>query len=138
MDIEALAAQVHTAHRWMTRGDGWWLEDADLDVDAMTRAMIAAQARLATITAIPDAEGECRLAYHWDWEGQLLTFVTLTHAQSIPSIAPRCPAADWIEREIHDYFAIVFSGREGLPPLVLREGDRAGLFNWNGPSGGAR
>jgi NADH:ubiquinone oxidoreductase subunit C len=138
MDIEALVAQVRTARRGEQRADGWWLEDPDLDVEAMSRAMVASQCRLATITAIPDAEDEYRLAYHWDCAGRLLTFVTLTHAQSIPSIAALCPAADWIEREIHDYFAISFSGREGIPPLVLRAADRAGIFSWNGHSGGAR
>ena len=44
--------------------------------------------------------------------------------------------ADWIEREIHDYFAVDFIGRDKLAPLVLRSDDRPGLFNWNNHKGG--
>jgi NADH:ubiquinone oxidoreductase subunit C len=48
------------------------------------------------------------------------------------SIAGIWPAADWIERDIHDYYGIRFSGRETLTPLILRNGDPPGLFYWNG------
>jgi NADH:ubiquinone oxidoreductase subunit C len=40
------------------------------------------------------------------------------------------PVADWIEREIHDYFAVDFAGRK-LPTLVLSEKDPPGIFSWN-------
>ncbi len=130
MDMENLRLTLDVKQPWQERSDGWWLEDAALDVQQAARMLCAAEARLATITAVPAAGGECRLAYHWDVGGRLLTMVTLTHGHSIPSIASICPAADWIEREIHDYFAIAFTGRADLPPLVLRENDPAGLFNW--------
>jgi hypothetical protein len=103
----------------------------------MAALMVDQAARLVTITARPAPGGECRLAYHWDLTGQLLSLVTSTHDGVIPSIAAVCPAANWIEREIHDYFAVDFIGREdGLDPLVLRPGDLPGLFQWNGPEGG--
>ena len=46
---------------------------------------------------------------------------------SIGSIYDICEAADWIEREIHEEFAIDFTGRV-YEPLLLREGDKPGLY----------
>jgi len=37
-----------------------------------------------------------------------------------------CEAADWIEREIHEEFALDFLGRE-YEPLLLRVGDKPGV-----------
>jgi hypothetical protein len=136
MNAEMLRAQLGAAQSWEQRDDGWWLVAPTLDVTGMAQRLIEAEARLVTITARPAPDGECRLAYHWDVQGELLTLVTLTHEGSVRSIAPICPAADWIEREIHDYFAVDFIGREELPPLVLRSGDPPGLFHWNGHTGG--
>ena len=120
MDVDMLRVRLGTAQSWEKRCDAWWLEDQNLDVESMARLMIELQARLATITAIPVSQEECRVAYHWDLDGQLLTLATTTHEGSVPSIAAICPAAEWIEREIHDYFDVHLMGREDLPPLVLR------------------
>lgn len=136
MNAETLRAQLSAAQAWEQRDDGWWLIDSNLDVAGMAHRLVEAGARLVTITARPAPDGECRLAYHWDVQGELLIPVTLTHEGSVQSIAAICPAADWIEREIHDYFAVDFIGREDLPPLVLRPGDPPGLFHWNGHEGG--
>ena len=46
----------------------------------------------------------------------------------MPSITDLVPGADWAEREIHDYYGLTFTGRTDTRPLVLREGDPAGLF----------
>lgn len=137
MNIETIGVELGSTHSWEKRADGWWLIEPGLDVERMARLMVGLTARLVTITARPAPGGECRLAYHWDLEGELLNLITTTHEGSIHSIAAICPAADWIEREIHDYFAVDFTGREaGLDPLVLRPGDLSGLFEWNGPEGG--
>jgi hypothetical protein len=45
---------------------------------------------------------------------------------SIESIYDLCEAVDWIEREIHEGFAIDFTGRE-YEPLLLRQGDTPGV-----------
>jgi hypothetical protein len=129
MDVESIRSRLGSQPAWEQRPDGWWLIDPELDVRAMVRLMVEAQARLVTITGRPARGGECCLAYHWDQGGELLTFVTLSRAGSAPSIAAVCPAADWAEREIHDYFAVDFAGRDDLDPLVLRPGDPPGLFH---------
>jgi hypothetical protein len=136
MNLETIRSHLGTKQPWQQRADGWWLVDPDLDVEPIAGLMIGEGARLVTITARPAGDGECRLGYHWDVGGRLFTFVTMTRGGSIPSIAVTCPAADWIERETHDYFAVNFTGREDLQPLVLRAGDRPGLFHWNGHQGG--
>jgi hypothetical protein len=136
MDVDRIRARLGTSERWKEQRDGWWLEDPDLDVEEMTRVMVETEARLSTITARPASNGESRLIYHWDLDGQLLNVATLTHQRHIPSIAALCPAADWIEREVHDYFAVQFIGREDLEPIVLRPGDSPGLFHWNGKDQG--
>jgi Ni,Fe-hydrogenase III component G len=136
MNVEMIRAQLSNEQPWEQRADGWWLVDSHLNVEGMAHLMVEAEARLITITARPAPGGECRLAYHWDLAGELLTLVTLTHEGTIHTIAALCPAADWIEREIHDYFAVDFVGRTDLLPLVLRPGDRPGLFLRNDREGG--
>jgi Ni,Fe-hydrogenase III large subunit len=46
----------------------------------------------------------------------------------VASIAAVCPAADWVEREVRDYYGLDFMGRDDTPPLMLREGDERALF----------
>lgn len=137
IDLETLQASLGTQQPWVERPDGLWLDDPALSVSRMAEAMLATGARLVTITAIPDRveDGpmeELRLIYHWDIQGRLVSLATRTQGRQIASLAPRCPAASWIEREIHDYFAIEFTGRDGLDPLVLRPGTAPGLFQRNG------
>ena len=54
---------------------------------------------------------------------------TSVPAGHIPTISDVLPAADWVEREIRDYYGIEFDGRAATPPLMLREGDVPGLFS---------
>ena len=136
MDVEAIPTRLGTRQHWEKRVDGWWLEDPVLDVENMARLMIEAGARLVTVTARPVKDSTHRLAYHWDLEGQVLTFITVTRDGAIPSIASICPAANWIEREVHDYFAVNFTGWEDLSPLLLRPDDPPGMFHWNSQKGG--
>lgn len=130
MDLEEIRECLGNIKAWVRRSEAWWLENPNLDVEGMARLMVETGARLATVTASRAPEGEFRMIYHWDLQGQLLNFITVTRQASLPSIARICPAADWIEREIHDYFAVNFAGRE-LPPLVLSGQDPPGIFSWN-------
>ena len=77
----------------------------------MARVMAEAGARLVTVSASPLDAGEFRLIYHWDLEGSLLNCVVPVRDGALPGIARICPAADWIEREIHDYYGLNFTGR---------------------------
>jgi hypothetical protein len=46
----------------------------------------------------------------------------------VASLVAICPAADWVEREVRDYYGLEFAGRDVTPPLMLREGDERALF----------
>lgn len=127
-----ILARLGTRQAWQERGNGLWLEDPALGIVQVAQAMRQEGARLVTVTARPlpaSPEGrEFRLAYHWDLDGQVLSFVATTYRKCTPTITNIYPGADWIERELHDYYAIEFAGRESLPALMLRSGDQPGIF----------
>jgi len=124
---EEIFAQLGAGKSWENRPDGWWLETPDTNVEKMAHLMTEAKARLVTITACEVSSGEFRIIYHWDLEGRMLNIIAMTREKSIPSIAEIHPASDWVEREIHDYFAVRFDGRES-PPLFLSPEDSPGIF----------
>lgn len=113
--------------RWSEKGGVCWMDRGDLNVREVAKAMRAVGARFITITAyqLPGSEG-FRLEYHWDLDGRLLGFTFLVAGSSIESIYDLCEAADWIEREVHEEYAIDFIGR-AYEPLLLREGETAGV-----------
>jgi NADH-quinone oxidoreductase subunit C len=112
---------------WEWKNGSWWKTPKKMDVRATTTRMISLDARFVAITATEQPDKEIRLDYQWDLNGQLLSFVTATAAQRVPSITDLCPAADWVERETREYFAVEFTGREDTKPLMTRAGDPIGI-----------
>jgi NADH:ubiquinone oxidoreductase subunit C len=105
----------------------FWLNPGDKSLREVTQAMNEIGARFITITAyqLPGDEG-FRLEYHWDLDGCLLGLPFQITGKSIDSIFDICEAADWIEREIHEEYAIDFAGRQ-YEPLLLRATDTIGV-----------
>jgi len=125
--LESIPQELADQQPWVEKGGVHWLESKSLNVRDLARAMNAFKARFVTITAYQlPAEQGMRLEYHWDLEGQLLGFPFLLTGNSIESIYDLCEAVDWIEREIHEGFAVNFTGRD-YEPLLLREGDKLGV-----------
>jgi hypothetical protein len=124
--IETLPQKLGSTAPWTEKGGALWLESS-LSVRELCAEMNVAKARFITITAyqLPGSEG-IRLEYHWDIEGHLLGFPFKLEGNSIESIFDICEASDWIEREIHEEYAIEFTGRE-YEPLLLRAGDTPGV-----------
>ncbi len=115
------------AEPWTKQGGVYWMDCAQVTVREAARAMRDVGARFVTITAYQlPGDGGFRMEYHWDLDGRLLGFRFPVIGNSIQSIFDICEAADWIEREVHEGFAIEFAGRE-YEPLLLREGDKAGV-----------
>ncbi len=112
---------------WEERGGSYWTTPDNTSPRAMAATMLAHGARFITITAIqlPD-DGGIRLHYHWDLEGKVFTFTFAIQNSATESIYDLCEAANWIEREIHEYFAVDFAGRE-CEPLFLRPGQEPGV-----------
>jgi hypothetical protein len=112
---------------WTWSNGSWWLNAETFDPRATTAQMLALKARFVAITATERPDGEIRLDYQWDLSGHLLSFTAATSGKSIATIADLTPAADWVERETHEYFAVEFTGRATTLPLMMRAGDSLGI-----------
>ena len=125
--LESLREKLGVAEPWVESRGTHWLNPGAASVRDVTLAMNAAGARFVTITAyeLPGDTG-FRLEYHWDLQGCLLGVPFQIAGNSIESIYDLCEAADWIEREVHEGFAIDFTGR-AYEPLLLKPGDKPGV-----------
>jgi len=130
--LDTLPQKLGSTEQWTESGGVHWLNPGPLSLHDLCMEMIAARARFITITAyqLPKDEG-IRLEYHWDLAGQLLGFPFLLKANpgenpKIESIYNLTEAVDWVEREIHEEYAVDFTGRD-YEPLLLREGDKLGV-----------
>jgi len=112
---------------WESRNGTWWATLSSQLVRPAASQLLAIHARFITITAIELASHEVRMDYHWDINGQIVTLAVIAENKLIDSIADISPAADWAEREIHEYFAVEFPGRVDTMPLMLRMGDELGI-----------
>ena len=129
MDANEVLVELAVAAVWEIRRDALWVEAPGLDVSAMARLMRGIEARWVTLTVTPASGGGFRLIYHWDLEGKLLNIVTFSTGPRVTSVADIWPAAEWVEREARDYYALEFEGRHDTPALMLRPGDEPGLFS---------
>jgi NADH:ubiquinone oxidoreductase subunit C len=125
--VEILPEEVVTTEPYEEMGGVYWFNYEGLNLRDLAKAMKAVQARFVTITAyqLPKNEG-FRLEYHWDLDSRLLGFPFHVAGNEIESIYDLSEAVDWIEREVHEEYGIVFTGRE-LEPLLLRSGDTTGV-----------
>jgi Ni,Fe-hydrogenase III component G len=125
--LETIPEKLGTKELWTEKGRVHWLACDGLSVRNLAQTMVDSQARFITITASQLAGDDgIRLEYHWDLDGELLGFTLLAANNQIESIYDLCEAADWIEREVHEYFAVDFIGR-AYEPLMLRGGEKAGV-----------
>ena len=140
--LENLREKLGVAEPWVESHGAHWMNPGSASVRQVAKAMNAAGARFVTITAYElPADTGFRLEYHWDLQGWLLGVPFQIAGKSpdsaksdsanhesakIDSIVDLCEAADWIEREVHEGFAIDFTGREYVP-LMLKPGDKPGV-----------
>jgi NADH:ubiquinone oxidoreductase subunit C len=110
------------------RPDGGWLFAPEIDIVEAARRMAQSEATLSTITARALPGDETELIYHYRHGSLALNIKTRTSRNQIPSITPVCQAAGWIEREIHDLYAVVFTGHPNLARLILPPELSEGLF----------
>ena len=110
------------------RRDGLWILAPQLDVEAMAREMAAIGCRLVTMTGLAQKNGETTIIYHYVRGHEVINFKTVTRNGAIPSLAPMLRPASWIEREIHDFFAVNFVGHPNLVPLLRPASLKDGFF----------
>ena len=125
--LEVIPDELGLSGDWVEKSGALWMTPEALGPREVTEIMNLRDARFITITAmeLPD-QGGIRMDYHWDLDGKILSFTFVAQDNKVDSIYDLCEAANWIEHEIHEYFAIDFSGRE-YEPLFLREGDKIGV-----------
>jgi hypothetical protein len=127
MLAEDLRESIAMGGTWEERGGSYWTTPESASPRAMAGTVLAHGGRFITITAtqLPD-DGAIRMDYHWDLEGKVFTFTFMTQGSAFESIYDLCEAANWIEREIHEYFRVDFAGRE-YQSLFLRPGQEPGV-----------
>lgn len=113
--------------------DGWWMvSDGIIDVTAVTKLLMAVPARLMTMTGRYRPDGETDVVYHFDVEKEVVNISTHTIGQKLMSITPLLPSANWIEREIHDLYGVVFEGHPEFSRLIRPPQLSEGLYREQG------
>ena len=89
-------------------------------------------ARFVTVTGI-DAEHCFEIIYHYSYDQtgcviNIKTAIANREQPEIESITPLLPAAEWIEREIHDVLGINFKNHPNLKRLILADDWPEGVY----------
>ncbi len=74
------------------------------------------KAQLVSFVVTEDEQGEFRLLYHFDKEGEVVTVETYTVNRSAPSLVSFFTASDFPERQAFNDFSIKFFGNPNLRP----------------------
>jgi Ni,Fe-hydrogenase III component G len=88
--------------------------------------------RFVIVTCI-DADDYFEVLYHFSYDklGLVITVKAFVHDREKPvieSIAPFLPAAEWIEREIHDVFGVDFKNHPDMRRLILADDWPEGVY----------
>ncbi|MEW5959897.1 MAG: NADH-quinone oxidoreductase subunit C [Chloroflexota bacterium] len=133
-DLKAQLQTLPGATELICRRDGWWMAAPALDVLAMARRMTELGARLSTLTAAVLPGDETEVIYHYYFDRQTINFKVSTQGNSLPSISPILPSANWAEREIQDLYRVEFKGHPQPARLIRPSQLEPGLFR-NGGGG---
>ncbi|MGC8493642.1 MAG: NADH-quinone oxidoreductase subunit C [Syntrophobacteraceae bacterium] len=105
------------------RGASWSVAVPISGIRDAAKEFDAAGFFLESITAL-DFEDTFELVYHFNcYEAGARAVVRMLcgHDQVAPSICDIFRGAVWLEREVHDFFGIKFSGNGDMRPLLLPE-----------------
>ena len=127
-DLAARLAAIPGSAEVEERRDGLWMSAPRLDVEAMAREMKALGYRLSTMTGLARKDGETTIIYHYVRPHVPVNIKTCTRDGALPSLASIARPASWIEREIHDFFAVKFPGHPNLAPLLRPPQLKDGFF----------
>lgn len=136
--LEINLSNLKDSGKILRAADGIWMDAPKLDVTCMAASLLELEARLSTVTAVALEDGETELIYHFVVGCTALNIKVCTHENAIPSITPFMPAADWIEREIHDLYAVEFLGHPRLERFIRPPELPLGLFREIGGATGKK
>ncbi len=135
-DLETKLSSLAGAFELIHAPDGSWLDAPNLNVVEMADLFLKIGLRLTTVTGIALEDGETQLIYHFMDGGTVLNVKVHTKKNAIASITSIMPSADWIEREIHDLYAVEFLGHPHLDRLVRPPELPIGFFREKGGEAG--
>jgi NADH-quinone oxidoreductase subunit C len=138
MEARLSLAELPGATAWELRLGTWWMDAPELDVSALAERIRADGMRLVTMSGIARADGETEVLYHIAMGGEEYAIRVCSHNQSMPSISLLLPAANWIEREIQDLYALAFEGHPDPAALVCPTQLKPGFFRLPGGSAWSR
>jgi len=127
-DFKSQLQGLPGAAPFVQQRDGWWMTAPELDVVAVARCMKEWEARLSTLSAAVLPGEETEVIYHYYLDHQAFNFKVSTQKNTLPSIAPVLPAADWIEREIQDLYRVEFKNHPHPNRLIRSAQMKPGLF----------
>ena len=109
-----------------------WVRVDPARVREMARIMFDdLEARLATVTGLDVRDG-IDILYHWCLDGDCYVVTVKGLAarptMAIDSVGRDLPAADWIEREIHDLLGAEFTGHPDMRRLILADNWPEGAY----------
>jgi NADH:ubiquinone oxidoreductase subunit C len=136
-EIENRLKQLHSGGLVQNCPDGLWMDLGEATTLVLAELMKELEARLTTISAISIENNETELIYHFAVGGQAVNVKTRTQANAIPSITTVFKAANWIERENHDFFGVNFVGHPNLVRLLRPPQLAEGFFRQPGGAAGA-
>jgi len=105
--------------------------DPSRSVEVAKKMFAIPGARLATATGIDVRDG-IDVLYHWCIEppGVVITFKVLAARpeMTLESVGAHIPAANWIEREMHDLLGVKFAGHPDMRRLILDDSWPEGVY----------
>ncbi len=138
LELETRLLEVAKDAKFTRAPDGLWLTSFTLDITNMAAALHDLGARLSTVTGVAIDDGETELIYHFVVGTTALNLKVHTQKNSMDSITPLFPAANWIEREIHDLYAVEFPGHPNLERFNRPPELPVGFFREPGGAAGKR
>jgi NADH-quinone oxidoreductase subunit C len=95
-------------------------------VHAFAELMLAEGFYLVSVTAV-HAKPAIEVVYHFAIVGgercRVMARVAVQEDGSVPTICDVYNGANWHEREVRDFYGVVFDGHPNLQPLILAEED---------------
>ena len=138
MESQLMLDTIRGATVWEQRMGTWWMDAPELDVPALAEKIRACEMRLITMSGVARTDGETDVLYHAAKGGEEYTIRVCSHNQMIPSISLILPAANWIEREIQDLYAVTFVGHPEPAALVRPPQLERGFFRLPGGASQSR
>jgi NADH:ubiquinone oxidoreductase subunit C len=111
-----------------TRADGLWVSADEGQLISIVEQLRSLGGRLSTITGVLYADSRFTLLYHFVLGSFAINLRLEIEGNSARSLTSWFSYANWIEREIHDLYGLVFVGHPNLDRLLRPARLEAGFW----------